>query len=78
MKNELEKKVALASEKPFLSSSFRFNNLYGINENPGPGAYHKPEDQLEVIMEGEKEDKQAHYFKSKSRRNVFNNRNHRK
>ena len=68
----MEKKVEKASLTPFLSSSFRFQGgIPTSNENPGPGAYFAPEDKVEIVLEGEKERKANHYFKSQSKRAGF-------
>ncbi len=64
---------------PFSSSSFRFQEAPGgNNENPGPGAYFSPDDKVEIIIDGEREHKVSHYFKSNSKRSVFTNRGQRK
>ena len=78
LQDEIERKVEKASLTPFLSSSFRFQGgIQTANENPGPGAYFSPEDKVEIVLEGEKERKANHYFKSHSKRAGFMPRGHR-
>lgn len=71
LKNNIDKKVVNSNDKPFNNTSIRFQNLYGMNENPGPGAYY--DEKNKIIIEGDNEVKSSHMFKSVSqRRNVGN------
>jgi len=69
LKSAIEKKVVNSNDKPFNHTSIRFQNLYGINENPGPGAYYDEKNQ--IIIEGDDEIKASHMFKSNVRRGKF-------
>lgn len=78
MQAELEKKIERSSYMPFMSSVYRFQNPPGQNENPGPGAYHQADtDGVQVVVEGEEAHKANFYFKSGTKRAVFNNRGQR-
>lgn len=62
----------MATDKPFASTSYRFqSDPSQKNLNPGPGAYYNKEsDEIELI----ERPKPSHYFKSRSKRAVFNNK----
>jgi len=63
MKSMIDKKIINSNDKPFNHTSIRFQNLYGMNENPGPGAYFDEKNQ--IIIEGDDEVKNDYIFKSK-------------
>lgn len=66
MKNYIDKKVVGSNDKPFNHTSIRFQNLYGMNENPGPGAYY--DEKNKIIIEGDEEVKNNYMFKSNVQR----------
>jgi len=62
LKNVIDKRVVGSNDKPFNHTSIRFQNLYGINENPGPGAYF--DEKNKIIIEGDDEIKNTFVFRS--------------
>lgn len=74
LKNVIDKKVVNSNDKPFNHTSIRFQNLYGMNENPGPGAYFDEKNQ--IIIEGDDEVKNSYQFKSNVARKDFGGKDH--
>jgi len=62
LKNMIDKKIVNSNDKPFNHTSIRFQNLYGMNENPGPGAYF--DEKNKIVIEGDDEVKTSYVFKS--------------
>lgn len=62
IKNCVDRKIVGSNDKPFNHTSIRFQNLYGMNEYPGPGAYF--DEKNAIIIEGDDEVKNQFMFKS--------------